>query len=339
MLRAFLSLRMWCVLLLSLLFHLLLVGWLSSYLPTWRSAAVEPPITLVKLVQPVIGSPVRVAPPAPPTSPPPPASAISASPPATPEKPAHAIPAPLPEPEPPVSAPPSPDTHALAPPPNTLLTLEVRTTLGTLDGVLEWVVQEGRYRLRLETRLRPESLAALKLLRRSQGGFDSHGLAPSRFTAQQGKRAEVATSFLRNRAELGDVQEPLVTFSRVADRLPLSAGVQDELSVLIQLGFLLRANPKLLQQEGNTFEVPVASTRAVETYHFTLLGKTEVRSDLGVVSTWHVRSQPLSDRYATTIEVWLAPDYHFLPIKTRFDFGNAYIEMLTQKISRPGSDD
>ncbi len=333
--RVFYSLRMWSVLLLSLLCHLVLLVWLSADGSAWQSVPDLPPITLVKLVQPVIGTPAH---PAPPATTPPSASAISANPPEPAKAPVPAAPTPVPEPVATAPTLPSP-AQALAPPPNALLTLEVRTTLGSLDGELEWVAHNGRYHLRLETLLREDSLPALKLVRRSQGGFDHHGLAPSRFTARQGKRAEVATNFLRRPDELGDADAPLVSFSRVADRIPLPAGVQDELSVLMQLGFLLRANPELLQQGGNTFEVPVAGTRALETYYFTLLGKVEVRSDLGTLAAWHVRSRPFPDRYSTTIEVWLAPAHNFLPIKARFDFGNASIEMLTQKISVPATAD
>ncbi|TAK91443.1 MAG: DUF3108 domain-containing protein [Burkholderiaceae bacterium] len=319
-----------------MLIHLGLLAWLGKNDLYVQPVAAQPAITLIKLVKPVIAIPATAAPHVAA-----PSTAHSSMPSAekssaqqqmdndTTNIPAAALAPPPPE----LSAHAQAEPAGLTLPPSVLLKLTVRTTLGTLDGELEWLVENGGYNLRLETLLRPDSLSALKLIRRSTGGFDSSGLAPRRYTEQRGGRAEVATNFLRTREELGGLTEPLVTFSRVTDRIPLAAGVQDELSVLMQLGFLVRGNPELLQQPGSTFEVPVAGTKGVEFFNFTLIGQETVRSDLGAVATWHLRSQPLQDRYGTRIEVWLAPEHDFLPVKSRFDFGFAFIELLAEKIS------
>lgn len=204
-----------------------------------------------------------------------------------------------------------------------------------LAGELAWQRSADGYQLRLETLLEPEMRRDLKILRKSQGQLLPEGLAPVRYTEQRGKKAEVATNF-QYAATATPESAPYISFSRVTDRFPLAPGSQDELSVLMQVSVLLRAHPDWLSQPGSTFEIPVAGTRDVQKYQFTFIGEELVSSRLGTQPCWHVRSQPLADRYATQIEVWLASKEGFLPIKIRLSSGDGIsIETLAQEIVRP----
>ena len=218
------------------------------------------------------------------------------------------------------------------------LKLEVRLryrSIGpNLAGELNWQRSAEEYQLKLETLPEPEMRSDFRILRQSQGRLLVGGLAPVRYTEQRGKKAEVATNFQYTNPA-APATEPYISFSRVTDRLPLAPGVQDELSILMQIGVLLRGHPEWVSQPGNTFEIPVTSTRDAQNYQFTFIGEEMLESRLGTRRCWHVRSQPLADRYATQIEVWIAPEEDFLPMKIRLSSGEGIsIETLTQEIVR-----
>lgn len=341
--------RVFVFLLLSVVLHLLMGFWGGATLGDRNQTETNPPVIMVAYrPQPVLAAPT--APSAPNIKETQPTTPIA------PKEPAVVAPAdPIAEIDTLMEAPPMDMDRApsadisdkkpfdapplLRMPQSALLKLEVRLRYRgfgpNLEGELDWQRNAETYQASLKTLPEPEMRNDFRLLRQSQGRLSQEGIAPIRYTEQRGKRAEVATNFQYLDVEK-PASEPYISFSRVTDHLPLAPGTQDELSILMQIGILLRGHPEWVSQAGNTFEIPVASTRDVQNYQFTFLGEKNVESRLGNLRCWHVRSQPLADRYATQIEVWIAPEEDYLPIKIRLSSEEGIsIETLTQGIVRP----
>lgn len=275
----------------------------------------------------------------PPPSPPAPAVSAPPRPPRpraqnAPTLPAAPAPAPAPEPErapvevpPPVEAPPpAPEVSPPPPPPAPAEPglpagmhevprtgrIAYRTTYTRMRGIgamtfVDWNVdpERRRYDLWLRT-VDPSGLLDLK----SSGSLRSFGIAPEQYV----ERIEIANRELR--ADL-DWQARVVRFTGRGAGQPAGflEGVQDPLSLQFHLPLLAQAYPARFVP-GSEIDVQVAR-RNVEAYRFRALDFEEVR-----VGDKEVRALKLDrpkGRDATRrVELWLAPDYQWLPVRLRF---------------------
>ena len=166
-------------------------------------------------------------------------------------------------------------------------------------GSLKWAVDERRYSADLEAAV-PLLLFKLKLLvSHSEGTIDATGLLPDRYTETPRKRSTLATNFNRD-------ERRSITFSASQASLPLLEGAQDRLSVLFQLGALLRANPALAAENGH-IDIPVAGVRGdVDTWSFATLGNEVIDTGAGRLEAAHLRRSAPSNTNDKTIDVWIA---------------------------------
>ena len=216
------------------------------------------------------------------------------------------------------ATPASPETHAPAPP---LAAPPIRTDppasallryavvaddmkSGTATryygvGSLKWTVDERRYSADIEAGI-PLLLFKLKLLAsHSEGTIGETGLLPDRYTEKPMKRSSLATNFNRD-------ERRSITFSASQASLPLVDGAQDRLSVLFQLGALLRANPALAT-EGGHIDIPVAGVRGdVDTWSFATLGNEVIDTGAGRLEAAHLRRSAPANTNEKTIDVWIA---------------------------------
>ena len=166
-------------------------------------------------------------------------------------------------------------------------------------GSLKWTVDERRYSAEIEAAV-PLLLFKLKVLAsHSEGTIDSSGLLPDRYTETPRKRSTLATNFNRD-------ERRSITFSASQASLPLVDGAQDRLSVLFQLGALLRANPLLAAENGH-IDIPVAGVRGdVDTWRFATLGNEVIDTGAGRLETAHLRRSAPANTNDKTIDVWIA---------------------------------
>jgi hypothetical protein len=123
----------------------------------------------------------------------------------------------------------------------------VQKGLFTLSGtaVLDWHHDGQQYEARLEAR----ALAGSRV-QRSTGRITPEGLAPTYFSDKS--RGEQATHFDRANGRL--------VFSNNRPQAPLEAGMQDRLSVMLQLSALVAGDPAKYPP-GTQVALPTASTR------------------------------------------------------------------------------
>lgn len=257
--------------------------------------------------------PSPVAPPAPPVQaaalPAPPAPPAPAKPPAmaphravalAPRRIAPAMPAPATAP---------PRSRALPTSivalPSAVLHYEVstQTRSGRTQGTarLDWRQDGERYEARLELTaagLRPR-------VQESTGAFSASGLLPERFSDRA--RSEQATHFDRAGGR--------VVFSNNQPEAVLRTGMQDRLSVLLQLAMLAAAAPERFTA-GTEVAIPTATTRDADEWIFRVVGAEELLLPGGSVRALKLEHLPRKE-FDQRMELWIAPGQAYAPVRLR----------------------
>lgn len=165
------------------------------------------------------------------------------------------------------------------------------------DAVLDWRQDGQRYQAMLE-------ISAFLVGSRSQtssGSLGPEGLRPERFVDRA--RRERVTQF--------DHEAGLVRAE--ADALAMPAGTQDKLSVFIQLA--LELSGRDAPAPGESWTLPVAGSRAIESWTFDWLGIEELALPDGPMPAWHLERKAAAG--ATRVDIWLAPELGWLPARLR----------------------
>lgn len=253
--------------------------------PSPPAPLVEPaPVPIAQAARTPVARPVRAArePPAPPAEA---VASAAAPPPAAP--PAQALPT------------------ALVPLPAAVLHYEltVRSRGLTLTGEarLDWRQDGQRYTATL-------ALSAPGLRPRvweSVGGMDGAGLRPERFADRS--RSEQATHFDRAGGR--------VVFSNNQPEAGWMEGMQDRLSVVLQLGMLVAAAPERFPP-GTEVALPTATTRHAEEWLFRVLGEEDLELPGGKLRALKLERLPRRE-YDQRVELWLAPGQAYAPVRLR----------------------
>lgn len=224
---------------------------------------------------------------------------------------------PAPEPEPVMIANAAPSTFA--PEPAQIKTLPRRGRIAydmtynlnqvpLLVGqtVQTWETADNRYKL--ESRSQPLGVARLTRFGprtyRSNGAVTERGLQPERFSSNvvlRGKADESGAQF--------DWDKNTLQFGRADDQKnsALPSGSQDLLSFMFQLA--------LAPPPRGRLTMSIATGTRFETYDIDVLDEELIATPLGNLRTLPVKQQRRPGR--ESIEVWLAADYHYLPVRIR----------------------
>lgn len=186
-------------------------------------------------------------------------------------------------------------------------------------GELDWQPQGRSYILRLEGRLPP--LGTL-IVQTSRGGFDAAGLAPERHTDRRLRRGEQAANFQRDKGR--------ISFSGPDTELPLLPGVQDRLSVMLQLAAIANAwsRPPAV---GSELRIQVVGARG-DAHVWTLRygGPQPVQTAAGSVTALYFLREPAGP-YDTRAEFWLDGARSYLPVRVRLTDGRGEaLELLCE---------
>lgn len=191
------------------------------------------------------------------------------------------------------------------------------------SGGLSWQVDGASYLLKLDGKV---PLIGTLITQISRGGFDAAGLAPLRFTDRRLRRSEQAANFERDGSGGGQV-----TFSGPQTVVSLQAGMQDRLSVMVQLAAIAEALARP-PEVGEHFLVHVVGARGDEA-HWSLRfeGIDAVRTvDGATVQALKFLREP-STPHDTRAEFWLDPALNHLPVRARLSDGNSEpFELLRQ---------
>ena len=151
----------------------------------------------------------------------------------------------------------------------------------------------------------------------STGRLTADGLAPTRFGDQS--RSEQAAHFERDKG--------VISFSNNAPPAALQAGAQDRLSVLLQLGAMLAADPQRYPP-GTRVDVQTAGVREADTWSFTVEGPQELQIRNRARATIKLERAPRHEN-DQKVELWVAPDMDYLPVRVRLtQQGGDFVDLL-----------
>ena len=183
-------------------------------------------------------------------------------------------------------------------------------------GQLDWAQDGSTY----EARLKVSAFLLGSIVQTSTGRVSATGLAPDRFIDK--RRSEKTAEFDRTNQS--------IRYSSNGRVEKLLAGAQDQVSISLQLGGLLNANPQYT--EGQTLSLPVSGANSAEPWHF----------DIGPESTLELPAGPLLTRVLTRqprhkgdkkVQIWLAPALENLPVRIRISESNGdYIDQLLEEM-------
>ncbi|MGZ5271749.1 MAG: DUF3108 domain-containing protein [Ramlibacter sp.] len=169
------------------------------------------------------------------------------------------------------------------------------------EAVLAWQHEGATYEASLAITAAPRPAR----VQRSEGELGPEGLLPRRFADRT--RGEEATHF--------DRAQGRIAFSSNRPDAPLQPGAQDRLSVLVQLGALVAADPARFGP-GASLVLQVAGTRDADEWLFTVDGIERLALPAGSVQALKLTRAPRRE-YDARLEVWLGPGQDYAPVRLR----------------------
>jgi hypothetical protein len=171
----------------------------------------------------------------------------------------------------------------------------------TGSAVLDWRHDGQQYEAQLEL----SASGRTPRVQRSEGRITAQGLAPERFSDKA--RTEQATHF--------DREGGRVVFSNNQPQAALATGMQDRLSVVVQLAVLIAAQPASFTR-GTQITIPTATTREAQEWTFSVEGEEDLQLPGGEVRALKLQRLPQGP-YDQKVELWLAPRMDYAPVRVR----------------------
>ena len=218
-------------------------------------------------------------------------------------------------------APPHPPPPARLPPPTRLafdVSGQAKKFAYNARAELLWQHDGSRYEARQEI----SAFLVGTRTQRSVGAITAQGLLPEKFSDKS--RSEQAAHF--------DYAQGRVTFSANTPQAPASPGVQDRLSVFIQLGALLAADPGRFVP-GTQITLTTVSARSADRWTFTIEGPETLDLPSGATPALKLRRLPRKD-YDQKAELWVAPALGYLPVRIKLTQANG--DFADLQLSRSG---
>lgn len=347
------SLRWVAVLLASVLLHLVAFNWASGHI-TLPSLHDEQDTVITTAL---LAEPRKIEPPAPVAAPPkrqskprprraaPPAPApvtetATAAPvvnefipfddePAATEPAATAAPAAEPPPTENATAEAKAQTYRIDPPPSAELEYDVKALRDGQQwygsGMFRWTSSGGSYHIAGEASI--TVLFKITVLNfRSEGTINEYGIAPVLYSEKPWRKSMTNTHFRH--------EDHKISFSASEAVYPYKGGEQDRASIMWQLAGIARGDPSQFVP-GATLEVVVAGARKAETWRIQVVGEEEIETGYGKMHAWHVVRAPLEGSYEQKIDIWLAPQHEWYPVRLRYTYPNGdHLDMVLSELKQ-----
>lgn len=148
---------------------------------------------------------------------------------------------------------------------------------------------------------------------RSEGLVNETGIAPVLYSEKPWRKAATNTHFQHDRQT--------ISFSASESTFPYQGGEQDRASIMWQLAGIGRGDAGQFTP-GATLDIVVAGARKAETWHIQVIGQEDISTPFGNMQAWHVVRAPIPGSYDQKIDIWLAPQHEWYPVKLRYTYAN-----------------
>lgn len=174
------------------------------------------------------------------------------------------------------------------------------------DALLSWTLTPTAYKIRVEAGITVVFAHVNLLTVTSEGTVGDEGFMPALMTEKRRGRSVTATHFNRKDGRL--------SFSASEATYPLVWGTQDKASLPLQLTAIARGDP---QQLSGNIDILVGEDRDASVFSFVVLGQEQIDTRMGKIATWHLARPPKPGSYNSRLDLWLAPDYGWMPVQIR----------------------
>lgn len=158
----------------------------------------------------------------------------------------------------------------------------------------------------------------------SAGQITAIGLAPTRFADKF--RSEQAAHFEADKGK--------ITFSANTPDAPWIEGVQDRVSVFVQLGGMLAAKPDGFAP-GSEITLYTIGPREADTWTFVVESEETLQLMGKDMATLKLTRKPRRE-FDQKVEIWYAPELGYLPVRNRITQQNGdFIDQQLSKLVRP----
>lgn len=142
---------------------------------------------------------------------------------------------------------------------------------------------------------------------RSEGVFSNDGFAPTKYAEKSGNRVERQSTvdYAAREVTLGEQKKPVLQ------------GMQDRVSVIWQVGLVLRARPDFAQL-GKSLPIPLMSTRSLESAQFVSQGLVALEKNGRSIQAVHFRFLPTNNQNKAQIDLWYELDKLPQPLRVRW---------------------
>jgi len=144
---------------------------------------------------------------------------------------------------------------------------------------------------------------------RSEGSIETYGVAPELYSEKRFRKSETATHFHRERNT--------ISFSASTKSYPRTGGEQDRASVIWQLAAIGRGDSEQFAR-GAHIDLMVAGTRDADIWRMVVVGEEAIEIDGQTIAAWHVSRTPRPGSYEQKLDIWLAPTKEWYPLRLRY---------------------
>ena len=193
------------------------------------------------------------------------------------------------------------------------------------DALITWRAGDGKYDVNVEARA---ALLGKLTEYRSHGSVDPYGLAPAEFVEKRYRKDATTTAFDRDAKTISFTDAEAKPYT-------MKGGEQDRASVTWQLASVARAAGEARFKPGSEWTFIVAGRRDAEPWTFKVVKREKIQTGMGTLDTLLVTRQPRSEGKSEGVDIWLAPEQEWYPVKLRFrDDERETIEQTVTKITR-----
>jgi hypothetical protein len=199
------------------------------------------------------------------------------------------------------------------------------------QGALIFHSDQSSYHASLQVNAQALFVSISVLTSVSDGTIAGDGLEPGRYSESRRNRSTGVATFARLADGTSDLSS---TEGKETVRAP--AGVQDRLTVLLQIGALMQANPAM-KHAGVNFAIPVAGEHGgLDIWNFTVLGEEQVRTDVAAQAGWHVRRVVRPGTNDRGLDIWVESAAPHLPLRVLYtDPGDKTIDLVLASEQSP----
>jgi hypothetical protein len=189
------------------------------------------------------------------------------------------------------------------------------------SAIMRWDVAGRKFTATNEVRA---MLVGKILDAKTEGSIDSYGLAPASYVEKRFRKEPTTTSF--------DRTAQTIRFTGSDQTYPIKGGEQDRNSVIWQLASVARAARNKFKP-GSEWTFFVAGQRDAEPWTFKVIKQQKLRTPLGELKTLHITRTPPSGTNDQQLDLWLAPQREWYPVRLRFSEDNGdFIEQTLEMI-------